>query len=117
MDIQITPGGSGGTDVHTYPSVPLPTTPWGSLDPCPSLTTTPSTSVAPSLLPQKNFMVHFHQEANTVINKLDDYFKLLPENFETCNPIHWWVGQHAQFPDLFWLACDILCIPGVSIIC
>jgi len=50
------------------------------------------------------------------MNELDKYFKLLPEDFETCNPIHWWMGQCAQFPNFFWLAHDILCIPGVSII-
>ena len=38
-DIQSTPGGSAGSDVCTYPypSVPLPTTPQGYLNPCPSL--------------------------------------------------------------------------------
>ena len=34
------------------------------------------------------------------------------EDFEACNPIHWWIGQWAQFPNLFCMACDILSIPG-----
>ena len=52
-----------------------------------------------------------------VINELEEYFNLPPEDFETCNPIHWWMGRHAQFPNLFWFAQDILCIPGASAIC
>ena len=79
-------------------------------------TTTPRTSAAPLLLPQKNFTSRFHRKAKAVMNELDEYFKLLPEDFETCNPIHWWMGWCAQFPNLFWLARDILCIPGVFII-
>lgn len=79
-------------------------------------TMTPRTSAAPLLLPQKNFTSHFHWKVKVVMNELDKYFKLSPEDFETCNPVHWWMGWCAQFPNLFWLAHDILCIPGVSII-
>ena len=78
-------------------------------------TPAPSASVTPLLSPQKNFTSHFHRKAKTVINELEEYFKLPLEDFETCNPIHWWIGRRAQFPNLFWLACDILCIPGASI--
>jgi hypothetical protein len=51
------------------------------------------------------------------INELKEYFKLPAEDFDACNPIHWWVGWQAQFPNLFCLACDILCIPGESFLC
>ena len=47
------------------------------------------------------------------VNELEEYFKLLPEDFEKCDPIKWWVGRRAQFPNLFRLAHDILCIPGM----
>jgi hypothetical protein len=84
-----------------------------------STTTTPSTVttvVAPPRSPQKNFTLQFHRKAKADINELEEYFKLPPEDFKTCDPIHWWMGQHAQFPNLFWLACDILCIPGASVL-
>lgn len=62
--------------------------------------------------PQKNFTSRFQRKTKAAINELDEFFKLPQEDFETCNPIHWWVGRRAQFPNLFWLARDILCIPG-----
>jgi hAT family C-terminal dimerisation region len=62
--------------------------------------------------PQKNFTSRFQRKAKTAINKLNEFFKLPQEDFKTCNPIHWWIGRCAQFPNLFWLARDILCIPG-----
>lgn len=54
--------------------------------------------------------------ATTVLNELGEYFKLPPEEFKRYNPIHWWMGRCAQFPNPFWFVCDLLCIPGVSII-
>jgi hypothetical protein len=68
--------------------------------------------LAPPHSPQKNFTSRFQQKAKAAINELDEFFKLPQEDFDTCNPIHWWMGRHAQFPNLFWLARDILCIPG-----
>jgi hypothetical protein len=62
--------------------------------------------------PQKNFTSRFQRKAKVAINELDEFFKLPQEDFETCNPIQWWLGRRAQFPNLFWLARDILCIPG-----
>jgi hypothetical protein len=66
------------------------------------------------LSPQKNFTSRFQRKTKTVLNELEEYFKLPREDFEICNPIHWWMGRCAQFPNLFWLARDILCIPGMS---
>ena len=38
---------------------------------------------------------------------------MLPrEDFDTCDPVSWWVGRHSQFPDLFVFARDLLAIPG-----
>ncbi|KIL54206.1 hypothetical protein M378DRAFT_92970 [Amanita muscaria Koide BX008] len=65
--------------------------------------------------PQKNFTSRFQWKARVAVNELNEFFKLPQEDFETCNPIHWWMGRRAQFPNLFWLARDILCIPGSAV--
>jgi hypothetical protein len=62
--------------------------------------------------PQKNFTSRFHRKTKVAVDEIEEYFKLPAEDFETCNPVHWWMGRHAQFPNLFWLAHDLLCIPG-----
>ena len=62
--------------------------------------------------PQKSFTARYRRKDKSSINELEEYFKLPAEDFDTCNPIHWWMGRRAQFPNLFRLACDILCIPG-----
>jgi len=63
-------------------------------------------------LPQKSFMARYHRKEKTSINELAEYFKLPAEDFDACNLIHWWFGWRAQFPNLFCMAHDILCIPG-----
>jgi hAT family C-terminal dimerisation region len=63
--------------------------------------------------PQKCFTACYRRRENVMVNELEEYFKLLPEDFEKCDPIKWWVGCHAQFPNLFRLVHDILCIPGM----
>ena len=82
-----------------------------AIDPVPGL----SDSSAPCS-PQKNFTSQFQRKAKVSTNELDKFFKLSQEDFDTCNPIHWWLGHCAQFPNLFWLACDILCIPSADIL-
>ena len=62
--------------------------------------------------PQKSFTARYHRKEKYSTNELEEYFKLPAEDFDTCNPIQWWVGRRSQFPRLFRLACDILCIPG-----
>ena len=37
------------------------------------------------------------------------------EDFNTCDPISWWIGHHSQFPDVFNFAHDLLAIPGENI--
>ena len=37
-------------------------------------------------------------------------------DFDLCNPIQWWMGWQAQFPSLFCLTHDILCIPGKGLL-
>jgi hypothetical protein len=64
--------------------------------------------------PQKSFTARYRRKEKTSVNELEEYFKLPPEDFNACNPIHWWIGRRAQFPNLFCMARDILCIPGES---
>ncbi|KIJ38116.1 hypothetical protein M422DRAFT_177043 [Sphaerobolus stellatus SS14] len=45
-------------------------------------------------------------------NELQEYFQLLPEEFNSTNPIEWWGARKAQFPNLNRLARNILSIPG-----
>jgi hypothetical protein len=82
-------------------------------DPVPGPSVNPS---APPRSPQKNFTSRFQRKAKAAVNELDEFFNLPQEDFDTCNPIHWWMGRRAQFPNLFWLARDILCIPG-AVLC
>ena len=79
--------------------------------PCLPLTAPP----APMRSPQKDFTAHFKRKMKAVVDELEEYFKLDPEDFDLCNLIHWWLGHHAQFPNLFWLARDIISIPGSAI--
>jgi hAT family C-terminal dimerisation region len=62
--------------------------------------------------PQHSFTARYRRKEKASINELEEYFKLPAEDFDTCNPIQWWMGRRAQFPNLFRLARDILCIPG-----
>jgi hypothetical protein len=62
--------------------------------------------------PQKSFTARYRRKEKPAVNELEEYFKLPAEDFDACNPIRWWMGRRAQFPNLFCLARDILCIPG-----
>ena len=62
--------------------------------------------------PKRSFTAQYCQKEKTMVNELKEYFKLLIEDFDVCNPIRWWFTRHAQFPSLHRLACDILSIPG-----
>lgn len=82
--------------ISTPPSVPSP-----------SLVQTP-----PLGSPTKSFTARYRTKEKAAVNELEEYFKLPAEDFDACNPIHWWMGRRAQFPNLFCLARDILSIPG-----
>jgi len=77
----------------------------------------PCTTLLVDGSPQKSFTARYRQKDNQIgsINELEEYFKLRVEDFESCNPIRWWVGRRSQFPRLYRLARDILCIPGESL--
>jgi hypothetical protein len=63
--------------------------------------------------PQKvDFTARYKRTLHRVFDELEDYFKLRQEDFDTCQPLDWWRGRCAQFPNLYRLAQDILSIPG-----
>jgi hypothetical protein len=63
--------------------------------------------------PQKSFTARYRRKEKYSTNELEEYFKFPAKDFDTCSPIQWWVGRRSQFPRLFQLARDILCIPGM----
>jgi hypothetical protein len=61
--------------------------------------------------PQKvNLTVQYWKAPQALVDELEEYFKLPHEDFETCDPIKWWLGCCSQFPNLFVLAHDLLAI-------
>lgn len=63
--------------------------------------------------PQKlDFMARYKKRGRLVADELEEFFKLSQENFDHVDPIQWWAGRRAQFPNLSRLARDMLSIPG-----
>jgi len=84
-----------------------------SSTPAPAQVPSPSQSTLSALgSSKKSFTARYRRKDKPAVNELEEYFKLPPEDFDACNPIRWWVSRQAQFPNLYCLACDILCIPG-----
>jgi hypothetical protein len=65
---------NANTPMSPAPSTPVPTTP-------------PLEG-----LPQKSFTAQYCRKEKSSHNELEEYFKLPAEDFNTCNPIHWWGG-------------------------
>ena len=84
--------------------------------PRPSLSSVASTSMSSisssSGSPQKNFTARF-QRKRTSPDELLEFWSLPQEDFETIDPLQWWLGRRAQFPQLYCLARDIFSIPGM----
>ena len=59
-----------------------------------------------------NLMGRYKKRVTSLVDEIEEFFKLPQENFDNCNPIQWWAGRRAQFPHLSQLARDILSIPG-----
>jgi hypothetical protein len=82
----------------------------------PSLSSVASTSTSSitssSHSPQKNFTARF-QRKRTSPDELLEFWSLPQEDFETIDPLQWWLGRRAQFPQLYHLARDIFSIPGM----
>ena len=84
-----------------------------SSTPSPLLVPSPSQSTSSTLgSSKKSFTARYRRKDKPAVNELEEYFKLPLEDFDACDPIRWWVSWRAQFPNLYCLACDILCIPG-----
>lgn len=67
------------------------------------------------LSPSKvSFTSRYQKKDGSDRDELAEYFKLPREDWDSCNPLQWWVGRRAQFPKLFCLARDLLGIPGES---
>ncbi|KAK0234625.1 hypothetical protein EDD85DRAFT_955453 [Armillaria nabsnona] len=44
--------------------------------------------------PQKmNFTSHLSNKPKCVTDELEEYFKLSPEDYDSCDPIKWWMGR------------------------
>ena len=71
-------------------------------------------SVGPAVgSPKKvNFTARYQKKDRLQVDKLKEYFKLPCEDFDSCDPLKWWLGHCAQFPNLYRLVCDIFLIPG-----
>jgi hypothetical protein len=55
-----------------------------------------STSAASSGFLQKvNFTSRYQKKKRVVVSELDEYFKLLQEYFDTCEPLNWWRGRRS----------------------
>ena len=97
------------TSPHDTPRSILSSTPSSSML---SVTSDSSRSLSNSLgSPQKNFMARF-QCRRAPADELSEFWNLPQEDFE-CDPVQWWYGRRAQFPNLYRLARDILSIPGM----
>ena len=67
--------------------------------------------------PQKvNFTARYKKHPSIRRDQLEEYFKLPCEDFDTCDPISWWLGRCSQFLDVFVFARDLLAIPGEDFI-
>lgn len=98
------------TPPHTnMPHSVLSSTPSSSML---SVTSDSSSSVLHSHgSPQKNFMARF-QRKRAPIDELSEFWSLSQEDFH-CDPVQWWYGRRAQFPNLYRLARDLFSIPGM----
>ena len=60
-----------------------------------------------------DFTSHYSSIDAEVVNELEEYFKTKHKDFKKCNPLRWQRSQCKDWPNLYHLACDILCIPGL----
>ena len=62
--------------------------------------------------PQKNYTAKFQRKC-AAVDELSEFWNLKQEDFEKCNPVQWWYGRRAQFPNLYRLVRDLFSIPGM----
>lgn len=63
--------------------------------------------------PTSDFTARYEAISPDSINELEEYLKIKRKDFKTCDPLRWWRSQREDWPNLYRLACDILCIPGL----
>ncbi len=61
-----------------------------------------------------DFTSRYKQRDRPPSDELEEFWRLEPQDFDTCNPIAWWYNHRQQFPNLYRLALDILSTPGAS---
>jgi len=59
-----------------------------------------------------DFTAHYESIIPDSIDKLEEYLKIKCKDFKKCDPLRWWRSQREDWPNLYHLACDVLCIPG-----
>ena len=59
-----------------------------------------------------NFMARYQRRQPRVINELEEYLSLTPQDFNRCHPLEWWWAQSGNWPNLYCPICDIFGIPG-----
>lgn len=47
-----------------------------------------------------NFTARYKKRSNISVDEFEKYLKLPQEDFDLCDPIQWWAGRRAQFPNL-----------------
>ena len=94
---------SAKSSLHTYYAMRYATCPPPTPDDDPEAIDAITSAVDGS--PSKvNFTSRYKKKDRLLRDELEEYFKLLCEDFDTCKPVQWWVGQRAQFPTLYCLA-------------
>jgi len=69
-------------------------------------------NVHPKSSHTSDFTARYESIIPDVIDELEEYFKIKHKDFKKCKPLRWWKTQQEDWPNLYRLACDILCIPG-----
>jgi hypothetical protein len=78
-----------------------------------SVSSSSSSSVLTALgSPQKNFTARFRRK-RAAPDELLEFWSSPQEDFDMVDPLQWWLGRRAQFPQLYCLARDIFSIPGM----
>ena len=64
------------------------------------------------LSPESSFYGSPPKPTQAFTDKIQEYFRVPHENFDTCDPSQWWAGRRSQFPNLSRFARDLLAIPA-----
>ncbi len=59
-----------------------------------------------------DFTARYETICPNAIDELEEYLKIKHKDFKKCDLLRWWRSQREDWPNLYHLVCDILCIPG-----